>query len=113
MIIFGIVSILYTPLQFLTAPPPYPLSMVSIIGAIIGIVTLYGISLWKKWGIYLRIFTSISAIYLAIALTPSYTQIAIKSHVDPKSFLGDIILILIGDFILWIWAISRKWSYFE
>ena len=76
-------------------------------------VELFGIWIWKKWGVYLLTAHQV----IAICIIPFYQQATAHQIAELKiaplpalvfGFLPQVVTILI-----WFWAIRRKWQYFE
>jgi len=79
------------------APPwGYQFDFLAFILELIGII-----GIWKKWGVYLVVIIGLVGSVLATLYPTSQTPIGARWVVD-LSIMG-----------LLIWAVKRKWSYFQ
>jgi hypothetical protein len=72
------------------------------------VVAIIGVLRWKKWGFYLILVRLAITILVQLFLYQSLGQQLIAGYNGTEN--------VIDDFVgagLWIWAVYRKWSFFE
>ena len=79
--------------------------LVSLLEFIPLVAALYGIWMWKKWGVYL-LFASI----LITIISTFVFDLVLKVY---SGYAQGVIFLDILGAALWFWAIYRKWSLFE
>jgi hypothetical protein len=75
---------------------------ISILQLILLVASIYGIWIWKKWGVY-SVFAYILISFISI--------FALEQGSNSYGQGGIVLSILVA--ALWFWAIRRKWSYFK
>lgn len=111
MIILSVISLLFTLLAFSqpqilhTIYPQTPswFSFYLIGGMVMGAVQLAGLWMMKRWAVYLLIFTSLLGIVI---------QLLFFNNGSPQNATNIILSTLVG-WLIWGWAISRKWNQFD
>lgn len=94
-----------------TFTPPLWIVGYSVITLILDVAALYGIWKWKKWGVVLWFVL----MGLSILTSPHLVTQALSSlpnNLRQDTSLNDYIRPIVG-LALWLWAIYRKWKYFE
>lgn len=100
---FALLSPGISNLSYSTLPEWYrPLNYISLV---ISAATLYGIWMWKKWGIYLL------AVGYVLSLGSTF-MVYSGTEAGAVGMYGGVvgIVVMAG---LWYWAIYRKWSKFK
>lgn len=104
----GIISLLFS----LTNPaiieytykktPPWIYSY-TIFSIVLSSAIFVGVLKWKKWALYVFIFSSILTIFMQIFIFPQYLSSNIWVSIIPTLTFST----------LWFWAIYRKWKNFD
>lgn len=81
-----------------TVPNWFPIY--TVLGLLVGVVTIAGIWMWRKWAVYL----------LAASTTITFLmQLFVLKPIQAGQFAYYMTIVSAG---LWFWAIYRKWKFF-
>jgi hypothetical protein len=92
--------------QSLLSPP------INIFFLVLGIIALYGIWMWKKWGVYLQIITAVVGFVNVFVIHSNnfYEAHTRLNGLPLLVFTGSVYLVVVA---IIFWAYYRKWRYFE
>jgi hypothetical protein len=91
--------------RLLISPSRDPI--IDIISCLLLAAALYGIWRLKKWGAYLVLLRLAYTIVVQVLVYQSLSWQLIGSYNGISNLLGDVL-----GAVLWVWAFSRKWSFF-
>jgi len=92
--------------RLLISPSRDPL--IDISSSVLLALALFGIWHLRKWGAYLVLIRLAYTVIVQLFLYHSLAMPLIGNYNGTQNVLGDVL-----GAALWLWAFSRKWSYFQ